>query len=754
MTHPLYVAFVWHMHQPYYKDAVTGLYGLPWVRLHAAKDYVHMGEVLARYPRVHQTFNFVPSLLEQLQEYADGIAVDRHLELSLASQLSSEDKSWMLAHFFSINWDRFIHRYPRYWRLLQVRNQIVDSSQVAEDADLLSDQYWRDVAVWFNLAWIDPTTIRNDPELAALVDRGRNFTRDDADLVSRRHRELCGQVVPLFRRLAASGQVELTTTPYYHPILPLLVDTRAAQAASPGLPLPSILFAHPEDAVEQLERAVSFHETTFGQRPAGLWPSEGAISPAAVDLVARFPSFRWLATDEGILARSLGRSFDRDGYGHLHDPRPLYQPYWIGKTGLAAVFRDQVLSDRIGFVYQHWDSRDAAADLVHRLERMASLVEGDPQPYLVAIILDGENCWESYPNNGEDFLNHLYSALSEHPRLRTVTVGEYLSQHPPRASLVNIATGSWIGANVETWIGEREQNDAWEYLALARSRVVAWQRENPDADPGAIARVWREVYVAEGSDWFWWYYSRNRFGQEDTFDAQYRLHLGNIYRLMGLRPPAWIERSILGPVQEHRRAITAYVTPRVAAEPAPPPDWNGAGYEEPVATGGAMQRGTTLLQRLTYGYNPSELWLRLDGATDLEMLTVAFYIGTSRQARGTMRLRYSAPDGHADGRGDASPDSSGDERGVEFGWELTVKPRAPNTATLCTATGEGDWEECRTLTSVAVRQGVVEVMVPLADLELQLGDTIHLFAGVAGDGVLSETLPHTGVVSFTLTPLA
>ena len=736
MAYPLHVAFVWHMHQPYYKDNLTETYTLPWVRLHATKDYLHMADVLAEHPRVHQTFNFVPSLVEQLQDYAAGRAHDECLRLSQKEHLTREDKTFILSFFFSINWERFVQRYPRYWQLLRLRNEL------GGDVDLLSETYWRDLIAWFNLAWIDPAHVQRDPELRSLIEKGREFTRADVNLILEKHRQICAMVIPRYRELAEAGQIELTTSPHYHPILPLLVDTRSARMASPHISLPSTLFAHPEDAVEQIRRAAALHVATFGQPPRGIWPPEGAVSAPVIDLLSSpslFPDggLRWVATDEGILARSLGTTFARDGYGSLLDPRPLYQPYAAGKRKLALVFRDQVLSDRIGFVYKLWQPGDAAADLVGRLDHMADRIAGDPDSYLVSIILDGENCWEEYANNGHEFLHALYSLLEKDPKLRAVTVSEYLDEHPPRQSLGRIHAGSWIGGNLETWIGEPAQNRAWEYLALARSRLTTWQREMATEDVATLEAAWQELYIAEGSDWFWWYYSRNSPGTIQPFDAEFRTHLANVYRIMGLPIPAWLERPIVSPPPERARGISAYVAARLSADEKLQPEWGGAGYVEPEVSTGAMQMGATLLRRLYFGYNPAELCLRLEANADLARHTVAVYVASQEGERGNAHFRWAAPDQLAQ------------SHGLSLGWEVALGPGS-SSATISRAVGNDLWETIRPLRSVAAGETVVELRIPLADLDLEFGRTVYLVVVAVLADVLVETLPTSGAVSFTL----
>jgi alpha-amylase/alpha-mannosidase (GH57 family) len=713
------------MHQPLYKDPVSGQYTLPWVRLHAVKDYLHMAEVLARYPRVKATFNFVPSLVEQIEDYAAGRARDRWAALSLKATLDDEDKRFMLASFFSISWERFVRRYPRYWQLLQLRNQLDG------EVELVSDQYWRDLAAWFNLAWIEPGTIEREPELRALVERGRNFSQKDVQTILDWHHRIAGQVLPAYRELAARGQIELSTSPYYHPILPLLTDTRSAREASSHLTLPNVLFHHPEDAEEQLRRGRASHQQTFGREPTGLWPSEGAVSHPVAEMVARQGGWRWVATDEAILTRSIGRGIERDGDGNVTNPQVLYQPYLLGGSDVAFVFRDRVLSDRIGFVYRHFAGRDAAEDLVARLHRVRDALADDPSPHLVPIILDGENCWEEYPENGRDFLNGLYELLSRDDTLRTVTLSEYVQEHRPRARIERLAAGSWIFGNLETWIGESEQNRAWEYLAITRAQVVRWQGEAVRS-PEERERVWRALYTAEGSDWFWWYYSRNKFGQEQMFDQEFRSHLANVYRYMSLPAPPWLARPIWSEPPPRFRAPSGYTSPRVTVDPVPPAEWAHAGYLDARRSSGAMQMGGGVLGRVYFGYNPADLQARIEASDDLADYSVALYVGRDGVEPSNQWPRYGE---------DRQPTH---RSAAPLVWEIALPSQTTERAVVSRARGEEEWEEVGEVTSAARKGGVVEICLPLAQLELELGQTVSLFVALARDRRIVETLPSVG----------
>jgi alpha-amylase/alpha-mannosidase (GH57 family) len=720
------------MHQPDYRDPLTNRYTLPWVRLHAVKDYLHMAQVLADFPQVHATFNFVPSLVEQLIEYAQGHARDQWLELSLQETWTDDNKQFLLANFFSINVDRFIHRYPRYDELLQQRTA---------GPDRLPEDYFRDLAAWFNLAWIDPGLIARDAILSTLAAKARVFTTDDIRTIAEKQHEIIAQVLPFYCTLADRGQIELTTSPYYHPILPLLVDDSLAREASPNLPLPGALFAHPEDAIEQLRQAVEFHAQVFGREPRGLWPSEGAVSQAILSYLPQ--NFRWLASDEGILARSLGVAIQRDGDGHVTNPDVLYQPFDLtqgrpAECQLAIIFRDHLLSDRIGFTYQHMESRAAAEDLVARLHRIHESLRRD-EPHLVTIILDGENCWEHYQDNGEPFLRRLYELLSSDADLTTVTVSEYLDRFPPRQHIERLATGSWINANLETWIGGEAQNRAWEVLARTRDTLIGWQREDAVDDLSVLAQAWRELYIAEGSDWFWWYCSWNSSPQNYLFDEAFRAHLRNAYLTIGLPAPDWLAQPIYREAPVTWRMATAYISPPLTASRTLPPEWAAAGFVQAQSNSGTMRRAESRLHRLWYGYDATTLYLRLEAHGDLSSSFIGFYFAVPRARRTNRRTRLLG-----DGPGTEGPG---------LAWEIALWPDK-GEATLSRADGQEVWLPMAVKPRFALSDGIVEVAIPLRELGLNWGDALGLCVVLAEGTALRESIPTSGLYTFTLVRMA
>jgi alpha-amylase/alpha-mannosidase (GH57 family) len=589
----------WHFHQPDYVDPLTGRATMPWVRLHGIKDYWGMAAVLRDFPEVRCAFNFVPAMLDQLEACVALRTTDDYEELARkpVESWSAAERERALEVFFHAHWDRMIRAHPRYGELLEKRAPWKRSA--AEAAGDFSPGELRDLAAWFTLAWYHPLAAAGDPGLAELSGKDRNFSEAEKQYVLERQRRLLAEVVPAYRALAARGQVELTTTPYYHPNLPLLADMECARVAMPGVAMPAHWKRVPEDAREQLRRAAASHARRFGSAPAGCWPSEGSVSPEAAALIAE-AGFRWTATDEDILAFSLGRAMER---------KELYRPYRVETGGreLAIVFRDRALSDAIGFVYHGWQDQEAAArDFVRRLVE----TEGE----LVTVILDGENAWEYYPLGGVPFLRALYGELTRaqrEGRLRTVLPGEHLEGRRGR-KLGRLWAGSWINHDFYIWAGHRDDQRAWDCLFRVREDLVRAAAE-PGADPAALASAWEALYAAEGSDWFWWYGDDHDSGNDAAFDALFRRHLAGVYRALGRPAPDFLAHPIggkHGPLAATRPGAALNVEVDGRAGEA---EWQGAGSFRTAA--GAMDHsGAPLVTHLLFGNSAADLLVRVDFA--------------------------------------------------------------------------------------------------------------------------------------------
>ncbi|MGQ9634812.1 MAG: glycoside hydrolase family 57 protein [Bryobacteraceae bacterium] len=601
----IYLCFLWHMHQPYYKDLASGEYRLPWTRLHALKDYRGMVRLLEEFPDIRQTFNVVPSLMVQIEDYASGQAQDPFLRCALkpAEELTEDEQRFILQYFFQANPARMIYRYPRYGELFDAWR--ASGRDFRRARHIFTPQAYRDLQVLSQIAWFDEDLLRDDPVARRLAAKGRGFTLEDQAETGRIQTEYLASVIPTYREFAGSGQIEISTTPFYHPILPLLCDSSIAEVAHPNVPLPT-RFRYPQDARLQLERARDYVAEVFGQAPAGLWPSEGSVSDEVLGIAAE-TGFHWLATDNGVLARTLGRPI------HAADG---YRPYLWSKDGrrIHVVFRDHFLSDLVGFVYSRMDAAEAAADFLHRILENCAGILAEGRAALVPVILDGENAWEYYEQNGRPFLRELYRLISADPKLEALTISEALARLESD-HLGEIFPGSWINANFDIWIGSEEDNQAWEYLLRARQtydRMLA----SPEADSIPAERrnlALEEILIAEGSDWCWWYGPEHTSENRPEFDKLFRDHLAMVYRALGLTPPEELSRPILKvTAAEYHRPPSSYIQPVLDGEVTSFFEWLGAGVVRVDGRSGAMHGGGPLIKELRYGCDGTHFFLRVD----------------------------------------------------------------------------------------------------------------------------------------------
>ncbi|MDD5197216.1 MAG: glycoside hydrolase family 57 protein [Candidatus Omnitrophica bacterium] len=516
----LNLAFIFHMHQPYYKDLLTQEAPLPWVRLHGAKDYLDMVQILEEYPRIHKTFNVVPSLLEQVEDYASARVKDKYLELSYqaARDLGPADKTFILNNFFSINKDRVISLFPRYYELYFKKQRHQE----------FNTQDYLDLQTWFNLAWIDPSFRLKFPELKALVAKGRFFTEEEKRVVLDKQLIILKDIIPNYNKFRASGQIELSVTPYYHPILPLLCSTNSAKEANRQSLLPNQEFRYPQDAQAQIDSGVAFYQEKFKAAPLGMWPSEESVSEQILPAIIA-SGIKWIVTDETLLFKSL-KSKKRD-------TRLLYQPHLLKRREgeLKIVFRDRNLSDLIGFTYHSWKAENAVADFISHLENINKTFQNEDS--LVVIAMDGENAWEYYTNDGHDFLSLLYARLSAADFIKTTTVSEYLETHRIKSEIKHLSAGSWIYGNFNKWMNNPCKACAWDWLLAARKEL-----DNPDLGLAneKLALAWKQIYILEGSDWFWWYGE----DPDGAFDRLFRRHLSNFYTLIAKNPPDYLKNPL------------------------------------------------------------------------------------------------------------------------------------------------------------------------------------------------------------------
>jgi alpha-amylase/alpha-mannosidase (GH57 family) len=700
------------MHQPFYKDLVTGEYILPWVRLHAVKDYYDMAAVLDRFPEVKINFNLVPSLLLQIEDYVNNKVTDTFLDLTLKEpkDLSLDDRIFILQNFFMANWDNMVKPYPRYQDLLLKRGRFISPAELAKVALRFSAQELLDLQVWFNLTWFGFISKHEDPVVKELIGKGRYFTRDDKHAVIDKQMEIMRRVIPKYKELEDRGQIEISTTPFYHPILPLLCDSGVAKEAMPYAKLPGSLFRHPEDAEAQIRAAVEFHQQRFGRKPRGMWPSEGSVSEEIMPLIAR-AGVKWAATDEAILERTLHKIEMRS---RTLSAGELYQPYLIEHDGEAVslLFRNHFLSDQIGFVYYRWSVRDAVTDFTAHLNNIRVSLPEDGSKYLVSVILDGENAWEYYRDGGREFFEAFYGRLQNDPMVKTVRVSDYLEANPPRKKISRLFAGSWINNNFKIWIGHDEDNEAWDHLNQARLALES-------ATGGDIKTAWQEIYVAEGSDWCWWYGDDHSSENDAAFDALFRRHLKNVYNLIGRPHPKELDIPIkklrvVRPIKE-----PAYlIQPVLDGEITNYYEWLSAGYYDITRARGAMHQIETLLSELYYGFSLTDLYVRLGVNLNLRNDEVKKY---------SFAVVFSAP---FDAKADISF-SAEDGRFIFRFHKLNEKH---------------EWELLHNLESFGLGR-IIELGLPFSYLDAKPGQRIEFIVIIYKDGQELERWPRGGGIT-------
>ncbi|MCX7627613.1 MAG: glycoside hydrolase family 57 protein [Methylophilaceae bacterium] len=555
------------MHQPDYRDHLSGEFVLPWTYLHAIKDYTDMAYHLERHPKAKVTFNFVPVLLDQIEEYARQFRASQPtdplwamLKVEDMNTLSKDQRRFILDHCFCNNHGKMLHPFPPYHRLFELYKRLENESE--DGLEYLSGQYMADLLVWFHLSWTGESVRRTSELVTRLMAKGCGYSLEDRlalyDLIG----NLILDLIPRYRALAEEGRIEITTTPHFHPILPLMLDFRTAREAMPDVVLPQAQ-CYPGGltrACRHIESAIQTHIKRFGKAPMGVWPAEGAVSESVLMLLARY-GFRWAATGEGVLANSLRQS--HDGYTFAEDKRHLYKPYRItdGHEEIMCFFRDDRLSDKIGFEYSKWHGRDAVQDFISDLERIWQSFPEEDTP-VVSVILDGENAWEHYPYNGYYFLADLYEALENHPHIEMTTFSEVVKHCAPLSgdeelldlasfhganivpeNLPRLTAGSWVYGTFSTWIGDPAKNRAWDLLCEAKQHYDTVMSDGRlDAKEKEAAE--RQLADCEGSDWFWWFGDYNPSHSVQSFDRLYRRNLSNLYRLLKLPVPASLSHVI------------------------------------------------------------------------------------------------------------------------------------------------------------------------------------------------------------------
>lgn len=700
------ILFLWHHHQPCYRMPGSDCALLPWVRLHAARGYTDMAAA-CEHEGAHVTFNFTPVLLEQIDEQAKAPVADEFERVSRipVGDLTEDERCFILEYFFSANWETLVYPIPRYAELLTLRGEETESTEIREKAGQFSDGDLRDLTVLFHLVWMG-FTARKLPEIRGLFKKGRDFTDEDREIVLGVHRQLLQAVIPTYRRLWDSGLIELSTSPFAHPILPLLCDSRVASVELPEATLPQTPFCYPEDAKGQLNWARKVFKKHFGKLPIGLWPSEGSISEEALMLIGA-EGFRWAASDEENLYRSQieGRH-----------PDDAFEPFKFQKNGqeIKLFFRDKKLSDAIGFQYARNPTEDSIKDFHSILLNIEETTQDRPNRCAV-IILDGENPWEYFPDGGEAFLHGLYAKLNSDSKLFLSTFSEHLENVENPNAISGIHSGSWIDANFRIWIGDCEKNRAWDLLRNMRKRLAELSRASLEND-----EVRRALYFAEGSDWFWWFGEPFHSSFDSDFDQLFRGFLRQAFEAAGLESPSILDTPIAqAALLEASRQPTFEMTPTLDGRVTSFYEWVGAISLDTREFGATMGQTERVIQKIHYGFDLSAFHLRID-----------FTDGSWQDRDIPFQIKVEL-------FGDTS---------TFFAWSL-VKGCDQVPVSVVRELGGA---AARLSHARCAANDIVEISIPLREADLKPGSECSFAVMILEDDFLRERIPREGILRFEI----
>ncbi len=613
MSKKFSVAFIWHMHQPIYKSEQNGIYLMPWVRLHAIKDYLDMLLIMDKFPDLKLNFNLVPMLIASIYDYGYNAGHDIYSKLTITpvEELSDDEKEFILNHFFDANYPNMVLPNEEYKKLYDKR---FDARHTGIKD--FSNQEYSDIMAWFNLVWFDPVYREHEEIKSFFNKKNGEFTLEDRIRIIELQREIIREIIPAYKKYQDEGRIEISTSPYYHPILPVLLDINDVKATNPNADIVELHSDMTEDARYNVQYALDRFEEIFGKRPQGMWPSEQCISEKTLQLFMD-AGIKWTISDEGVLEQTLKKEFVRDFRGYLEDPYDLSLTYKYKHNGkcINLLFRDAVIPNLIGFEYPHHDPIKAANDLYDRIKTTQKKLQSSPNPkHLLTIAMDGENCWESYANDGHEFLETLYGLLTEDKDIDVVRVSDYIDEvngtdkDDNAFVLDHVHAGSWINRDFMLWIGEPTKNLAWSYMDKARCDLKEYEKIHPDSQEVQLAK--KELYVTQSSDWYWWYGEPNDSGQDDIFDHMFREHLKNIYKYINKPIPPYLDSPLSNYIETHSRYPKAAFENFVLNGKDPLEKWEAGGCLEIPATPTMQEK--RFFNKIYFGYDYDNLYLRFD----------------------------------------------------------------------------------------------------------------------------------------------
>lgn len=730
----LSIAFYWHMHQPVYE--LDSVYLMPWARLHAVKDYLDMVLILEKHPSIKLNINIVPALIDELIDYAENGFHDIHSSLTITpvEELSANEKEYILTNFFKAEYETMVYHHPTYRKLFKKRYAKKDIN--IED---FTNQEYSDLMALFNLAWIDPTHLNRFPELRQLKSKERGFTLKDRIQIIELHRKIISQIIPTYKEYIQKGRIELTTSPYNHPILPILCDyTTSIMDAYTTENLPNSMDLT-EDAYYQVKTAIDRIEEVFGVRPTGLWASEHCLTPNVLELLTRL-GIKWTISDESVLSKTINFEFIRDFKGNLEDPYHLLKVYNYksNNSDIDVIFRDSTIPSLINFEYSGMNAKMAAEDLYNKIKLIQSkLLVSPDNSHLLTIAQDGENCWERYKDDGAEFLNTIYSLIEKDSTLETVRISDYVEQDNSKRFIDSIYPGSWINKDFQFWIGDPVKNLAWNYLATVRNDIIEISKEF--SDKSAINAAMNEIYIAEGSDWFWWYGEPNNSGQDNIFDFLFREHLKKAYKYLDSAYPDFLDKSVIALAYQN-------ITDDDSFQNVVDSDVEFINSFDLID--GPVYRDNKLCDKIEYGFDLNNVYLRLHmnpnfkNADDFRPRISHFFVYLRKNSKikhaSNIRVAY-------------NQDSIFPVMKKKYHYELllTFVGKVLYQPTLSNAISDGLWEKHDFQNINMPINELVDIVIPFDDIEIKKGQKLELFFVAGCNGTCRSFIPKDSPLTIT-----
>ena len=732
----LSLAIYWHMHQPVYE--LEGTYLMPWVRLHAVKDYLDMVLVLEKFPKLKLNFNIVPALLDAILDYSENDYHDIHSELTVSDteNLTDDEKAFILNNFFSSKYETMIYRSETYKNLYQKR-----FAKDSADSNDFSAHELSDLMALFNLVWIDPIHFERYPRLKELWNKQTGYTQKDRIEIIDIQKQIIKEIIPTYKKYIQTGRIELTTSPYYHAILPILIDLKSSTKSAltlEGLPQSLGMI---DDAKLQVRSALNRIEEVFGVRPQGMWPPELCLGPKTLNLLAK-EGIKWTISDEGVLANSINFDFIRDFKGNLNDPYHLLKVYNYETNGINVIFRDRSIPNLINFEYAGINPNMAASDLFEKIKMIQSkLLVSPDETHLLTIASDCENCWENYQNDGKDFLENIYSMIENDPTLETVLISDYIENDNHKKNLKKIYSGSWIDKTFRYWIGESEKNKAWALLKKTKDDFDSFVKE--DSKNPNIKYAKREILIAEGSDWFWWYGEPNNSGQDYVFDYMFRERLKNVYIILGRQYPEYLDKTLITSVEVPFRHPKRSITPRMDGLNSSYDDWYNAGSLSLLD--GPVFRENKNVDKILFGSDENNIYFRLHvnkGSGEISFVDRInqFYIYT-RNASKIGNRAYIRLISKTDNPYPLLVEKFEHELTLTLIKDTLYPPRLtavlhPNIWTLDNPEG-----------IKIVYEDVIDICIPFDKLGIETGETVEFFMANTDSGVKNTYIPQEILLS-------